>query len=62
MAEPEEKTPPKQVCMIRISFPVDTDEQAIAYKRKINDVLADITTARVEFSLMSRPPVLPNGS
>lgn len=62
MSETEQKTPPKQVCMIRISFPVDTDEQAIAYKKKINDVLADITTARVEFSLMSRPSITPDGS
>ena len=43
-------------------FPVDTDEQAIAYKKKIGDVLADIPQARIEFSLMSRPPVIPNGS
>lgn len=62
MDETEQKTPPKQVCMIRISFPVDSDEQAIDYKKKINDVLADITTARIEFSLMSRPPIIPNGS
>lgn len=36
-------------------FPVDTDEQAIAYKKKIGDVLADISQARIEFSLSSVP-------
>lgn len=62
MDDTEQKAPPKQVCMIRISFPVESDEQAIDYKKKINSVLADITTARIEFSLMSRPPMTPNGS
>jgi len=62
MDEPEQKKPPTQICTIRIMFPVDTDEQAISYKRKINDVLADIPNARVEFALMSRPPLMPDGS
>lgn len=62
MADPEQKPQVKQVCTIRIMFPVDTDEQAIAYKKKINDVLADIAQARIEFSLMSRPPLRNNGS
>jgi len=55
MEENEQKTPPKQVCTIRIMFQVDTDEQAIEYKRKINDVLANISNARIEFSLMTAP-------
>lgn len=62
MAEEEQKTPSKQVCSIRIMFPVDTDEQAIDYKKKIGAVLADIKQARIEFSLMSTPPLTPNGS
>lgn len=58
MDETEQKKRPQQVCSIRIMFPVDTDEQAIEYKKKISDVLADISQARIEFSLMtaaSRP-------
>lgn len=62
MTENEQKKSPVQVCSIRIMFPVDSDEQAIAYKKKIGDVLADIPQARIEFSLMSRPPVIPDGS
>ncbi|MBA7618692.1 hypothetical protein ES703_26023 [subsurface metagenome] len=62
MAEEEQKTVPKQVCSIRIMFPVETDEQAIEYKKKIAAVLADSPQARIEFSLMSRPPLTPNGS
>lgn len=62
MNEDEQKKQPVQVCSIRIMFPVDTDEQAIEYKKKINDILANIPQARIEFSLMSRPPLVPNGS
>lgn len=62
MDETEQKKSPVQVCSIRIMFPVNSDEQAISYKKKISDVLADIPQARIEFSLMSRPPIIPNGS
>ena len=62
MDEQDKKTPPKQLCAIRIMFPVDTDELAIAYKKKISDVLADIPNVRVEFTLTSRPPLMPDGS
>lgn len=62
MDENEKKKQPTQVCSLRIMFPVDTDEQAISYKKKINDVLADIPQARIEFSLMSRPLLTPDGS
>lgn len=62
MDETEQKTLPKQVCSIRIMFPVETDEQAIEYKKKIGDVLADIPNARIEFALASRAPLTPNGS
>lgn len=62
MDENEQKKQPVQVCSIRIMFPVESDEQAIDYKKKISNVLADIPQARIEFSLMSRPPLVPNGS
>lgn len=62
MDKTEDKTPPKQVCTIRIMFPVTTDEQAIEYKKKIGDILADSPQARIEFSIMSRPFAVGNGS
>jgi len=55
MDENEQKKQRTQVCSIRIMFPVDTDEQAIAYKKKIGEVLADIPQSRIEFSLSSVP-------
>jgi len=46
----------KEVCNIRIVFPVTTDEQAIEYKKKITAVLIEIPEARIDFGLsnMSR--------
>lgn len=55
MAEPEQTALPKQLCSIRISFPIDTDEEAIDYKKKIGNILAPIPTARIEFTLSTMP-------
>jgi hypothetical protein len=44
-----------ELCTIRIAFPVETDEQAIGYKKKISEVLADIPQVRIEFSLNNVP-------
>jgi len=39
-------------------FPVESDEQAIEYKKKIAAILAEIPEAQIQFSLMSnRPPI-----
>ncbi|GAJ05494.1 unnamed protein product [marine sediment metagenome] len=48
-------TQPQQICSIHIGFPVDTDEQAIEYKKKISAILADIPQVRIEFSLSAMP-------
>lgn len=57
MGDPNE-TPvkqPQQICSIRIGFPVETDEQAIEYKKKISNILTDMPQVRIEFSLSSMP-------
>lgn len=59
MSENDKPQTVKQVCTIQIGFPVETDEQAITYKKKISEVLADIPQVRIEFSLMSLPPRKP---
>lgn len=51
-----------EICSIRIGFPVESDEQAIAYKKKISEVLADIPQVRIDFNLMTIPKIPPNGS
>lgn len=48
-------TPKQEICSIRIMFPVDTDEQAIEYKKKIAGLLAEISEAQIQFSLMTNP-------
>lgn len=50
-----------ELCTIRIAFPVETDDQAIEYKKKISDVLSDIPQVRIEFNLTTVPvPIKPN--
>ena len=43
----------QEICSIRIMFPVESDEQAINYKKKIAALLAEIPEAQIQFSLMS---------
>lgn len=50
-----------EVCSLRITFPVASDEEAIAYKKKINDALADKPDAQIQFAIMSGSPRPPMG-
>ncbi|GAH45452.1 unnamed protein product [marine sediment metagenome] len=45
----------KEICSIRIMFPVESDEQAIDYKKKIAAALADNPDAHMEFRLTDIP-------
>lgn len=49
----------REVCSIRIMFPVESDEQAIEYKKKIAALLAEIPDAQIQFNLMSGRPSIP---
>lgn len=55
MGEPEHTIEMQEICTIQIAFAVDSDEQAIGYKKKINDILSDIPNARIEFALTPMP-------
>ncbi|GAJ12656.1 unnamed protein product, partial [marine sediment metagenome] len=44
--------PNKEICTIRIIFPVNSDEQALEAKKKISEVLADVPDAQVHFAIM----------
>ena len=46
-----------EICSIRIMFPVQSDEQAIEYKKKISALLAEIPDVHIQFSIMNTPPV-----
>ncbi|KKM23802.1 hypothetical protein LCGC14_1611530 [marine sediment metagenome] len=42
-----------EICTMRIVFPVESDDQAIAVKKKIGDILADIPDTSIQFTLQS---------
>ncbi len=46
----------KEICSIRMMFPVDSDEQAIEYKKKIAAIIASIPEAQVHFTITSATP------
>jgi len=62
MADEKQAEPVEQLCSIRILFPVKTDENAVAYKKKIAEVLAAIPKAQIHFSIMTPPDRNPYGS
>ncbi len=41
----------RQVCSLSVMFPITTDEEAIAIKAKIAEVLVGIPESRIEFRL-----------
>lgn len=66
MPEQKEQTTsppqPKEVCSIRIVFPVTSDEQAIEYKKKISYILLEIPDAHIDFSLRTIPKGIPQNA
>lgn len=51
----------KDICTIRIIFPVESDEKAIDAKKKIVEVLSDIEGVQIHFALMPTPARPPMG-
>lgn len=54
------ETPPKdkskpEICTIRIVFPVESDEQALACKKKVSEALSDIPDVVTQFSISNMP-------
>lgn len=57
MMSEKEKQTVSEICSIRIMFPVESDEQAIEYKKKITALLSEISEAQLQFSIMPVSPV-----
>lgn len=57
-----QKTTASEICTIRILFPVQSDEDALSYKRKITEVLSDVEGVQIQFSIMTAPAGMPIGS
>ena len=49
-----------EVCSLRIMFPVESDEQAIACKKKIAEVLSDVADVTMQFGITTSPQKIPN--
>ncbi len=45
------KTPPKKGVSIQIMFPCESDDEAIAIKKAIDDIVKDIPEKRYTFSI-----------
>lgn len=45
----------KQLCTITVNAVVDTDEQAIMYKKRVSDAFADNAEVQINFSLHNAP-------
>lgn len=50
----------QEVCSIRIMFPVESDDQAIEFKKKIAGLLSEVKDSNMQFAL-SDMPTRPNG-
>jgi len=54
--------PVKQLCIITAMFPVDNDDEAIDYKKKLSAILSPVPEAKVEFRLTNMPQPRTPGS
>ena len=50
--ESSQKENPKQVCTINVVFAIESDEGAIAVKKKIAEAIADVPDVRTDFRIM----------
>ena len=57
----DDKPLPKEICKITLTFPVESDEKALELKKKISEVIAELSDAQVQFSLMNMPTRPPMG-
>lgn len=51
---------PKEMCTLRIMFPVVSDEQALDIKKKVSAIVNEIPDAQIHFAIMPMPTGLPS--
>ena len=49
-----------ELCTVTLMFPVVNDDEALAVKKKIVEVVSEIKDARIDFRIMSVPDRGPN--
>lgn len=52
---------PKEICTLRIMFPVVSDEQALDIKKKVSAIVNEISNAQIHFAIVPSPPLPPIG-
>lgn len=55
----ENVSPIQQVCIIKIVFPVGSDDEAIDVKKRIGEAMKDMPDAQINFNLISGRPPMP---
>lgn len=53
MTNEKQITTGSEICTIKILFPVESDSQALDAKKKIQEILSDMTDVQIDFRLMS---------
>ncbi len=51
----------KEICTIRVMFPVSSDEEAIDIKKKVAELLSHLPESQITFSLANMPTRPPMG-
>ena len=54
--ENDQTQKPKQICTITVMFPVESDNEAMEVKKKIDDAVSDTKDSRVDFRIMNLGP------
>lgn len=55
MTTPQTENSKPEICTIRIMFPVQSDEQALACKKKVQEALQDIADVSIQFAISNMP-------
>lgn len=55
MATTPTDTSKQEVCSINILFTVDSDDEAIGYKKKIGDIFSTLPNVQIQFRLVNMP-------
>lgn len=45
--------PIKEFCIIKLMFPIESDEQAFECKKKVKDMLSNISNSRIDFRIIA---------
>ncbi len=50
-----------EICTITVVFPIESDEQALTFKKQISELLNEVPNAQIQFRIMTPPAGLAAG-